>query len=325
MSLIPWAMMVASSVAVDQLKETPLHVGSGGVAEPRHHFRWIMENDSAVMDDRNYTHGTRFDYLENLAKNPYHAIGISFTQNIYTPQLHTHGAVPGQHPYAGYMAFGVGHVYCGENVGSTVEFQLGTTGKASGAREMQDAIHKLCGLERWEGWNDQIRGEVTFQFSAQQDFRLPWAETTLANGMQTDAMFYTREELGTVSISGGAGMNFRIGYNLPGAMQMTRNLSATYAGGTIRKPGYNPDAASYFLVAGASVDYVARDMFIDGGVFHDFERTCGRQPWQVEGRLGLGVRLKGVDYYGGIFVRSRGFRTQKDNTAMGTFSMTFNW
>lgn len=318
-------MMVASSVAVDQLKETPLHEGSGSVAEPRHHFRWIMENDSAVMDDRNYTHGTRFDYLENLAKNPYHALGFSFTQNIYTPQLHTHGAVPGQHPYAGYLALGVGHVYCGEDVGSAVEFQFGTTGKASGAREMQDAIHKLCGLERWEGWNDQIRGEVTFQLSAQQDFRLSCAETTFANGLQTDAVFYTREELGTVSISGGAGVNFRVGYNLPSAMQMTRNLSATYGGGTIRKPGYNPDSASYFLVAGASVDYVARDMFIDGGVFHDFERTCGRQPWQVEGRLGLGVRRKGVDYYGGIFVRSRGFRTQKDNTAMGTFSMTFNW
>lgn len=325
MSLIPWAMMVASSVAVDQLKEIPLHEGSGSVAEPRHHFRWIMENDSAVMDDRNYTHGTRFDYLQNLAKNPAHAFGLSLTQNIYTPQFHTHGAVDGQHPYAGYLALGVGHVYCGENVGSTVEFQLGTTGKASGAREMQDAIHKTFRLERWEGWNDQIRGEVTFEFSAQQDFRLSWAETTMAHGLQTDAVFYTREELGTVSIAGGAGVNFRIGYNLPSAMQMTRNLSASYGGGTIRKSGYNPDAASYFLVAGASVDYVARDMFIDGGVFHDFERTCGRQPWQVEGRLGLGVRRKGVDYYGGIFVRSRGYRSQKDCTALGTFSMTFNW
>ncbi len=325
MSLIPWAVMAAASAAVDQMECIPQRGEAGYTPEPGHHFRWVMENDSAVMDDRNYTHGTRFDYLQNLAKNPAHALGFSLTQNIYTPQLHTHGAVPGQHPYAGYLALGVGHLYRGENVGSTVEFQLGTTGKASGAREMQDAIHKLFCLERWHGWNDQIRGEITFQFSAQQDFRLSWAEATLSNGIQTDAVFYTREELGTVSIAGGAGVNFRIGYNLPSAMQMTRNLSATYGSGTIRKPGYNPDASSYFLVAGASVDYVARDMFIDGGVFHDFERTCGRQPWQVEGRLGLGVRRKGVDYYAGVFVRSRGYRTQEDNTAMGTFSMTFNW
>ena len=325
MSLIPWAVMAAASAAVDQMECIPQRGEAGYTPEPGHHFRWVMENDSAVMDDRNYTHGTRFDYLQNLAKNPAHALGFSLTQNIYTPQLHTHGAVPGQHPYAGYLALGVGHLYRGENVGSTVEFQLGTTGKASGAREMQDAIHKLFYLERWHGWNDQIRGEITFQFSAQQDFRLSWAEATLSNGMQTDAVFYTREELGTVSIAGCAGVNFRIGYNLPSAMQMTRNLSATYGSGTIRKPGYNPDASSYFLVAGASVDYVARDMFIDGGVFHDFERTCGRQPWQVEGRLGLGVRRKGVDYYAGVFVRSRGYRTQEDNTAMGTFSMTFNW
>ena len=168
-------------------------------------------------------------------------------------------------------------------------------------------------------------GSELFQLSAQQDYRLAWVETMQDNGIQTDGVFYTREELGTVSIAGGAGVNFRIGYNLPCAMQMTRNLSATYGSGTIRKPAYNPEEASYFVVAGASVDYIARDMFIDGGVFHDFERTCGRLPWQVEGRLGIGVRRKGVDYYAGAFVRSRGYRSQVDNTALGTFSMTFHW
>lgn len=321
MSLIPWMMMAAASAAVDQLRDEPQQ----GMDAPRHHFRWMMENDSAVMDDRNYTHGTRFDYLHDLAKNPNHALGVSLTQNIFTPQKHTDGNVPGQHPYAGYLALGVAHLYRGEDVGNVVEFQLGTTGKPSGAREMQDAIHKLCGLRRWHGWNDQIRSEVTFQLSAQQDFRLPWVETNFSNGLQTDGVFYTREEVGTVSIAGGAGVNLRIGYNLPCAMQMTRNLSATFGSGTIRKPGYNPDEPSYFLVGGVSVDYVARDLFIDGGVFHDFDRTCRLSPWQVEGRLGLGVRRKNVDYYGGVFVRSRGYRTQNDNTAMGTFSMTFNW
>lgn len=314
-------MMAAASAAVDVLRDEP----QVGMPAPRHHFRWMMENDSAIMDDRYYTHGTRFDYLQDVAKNPAHAFGFSYTQNIYTPESHTDGAVQDQHPYAGYMALGVGHLYRGERVGSTVEFQLGTTGKASGAREMQNAIHKAFGMELWEGWSDQIRGEITFQLSAQQDFRLPWVELNTPGGLQTDGVFYTREELGTVSIAGGVGVNFRVGYNLPCAQQMTRNLSASYGSGTIRKPDYNPDASSYYLVAGCSVDYVARDMFIDGGVFHDFDRTCGVQPWQLEWRLGLGVRRKRVDYYAGAFVRTHGYRSQRDNTAMGTFSMTFNW
>ena len=176
---------------------------------------------------------------------------------------------------------------------------------------------------------DQAKSE--FISSISHELRTPltsikgWAETMQDSGIQTDGAFYTREDVGTVSIAGGVGVNFRIGYNLPCAMQMTRNLSATYGSGTIRKSGYNPEEASYFIVAGASVDYIARDMFIDGGVFHDFERTCGVKPWQAEGRLGLGVRRKGVDYYAGAFIRSRGYRSQLHNTAMGTFSMTFNW
>ncbi|MBE6414907.1 MAG: lipid A deacylase LpxR family protein [Akkermansiaceae bacterium] len=325
MSFIPWMMMGAASVAVDQMEWLPQPGETGYTAAPRHHLRWMMENDSAIVNDRNYTHGTRIDYLHDFALEPNHAVGFSFTQNIYTPYTHAAGAVEREHPYAGYLALGVAHLYRGEDVGNCVEFQLGTTGKASGAREVQDMVHKACRLERWHGWNDQIRGEVTFQLSAQQDYRQAWAESSLSNGWQTDGIFYTREELGTVSIAGGAGFSFRVGHNLPPAMQVTRNNSATFGSGTIRKPDYDPADSSYFLVMGASVDYVARDMFIDGGVFHDFDRTCGVLPWQVEGRLGLGVRRKGVDYYAGAFIRSRGYRTQRDNTALGTFSMTFNW
>ena len=316
--------MGVTSVAVDQLKMTPQPGEPGYSSTPGHHLRWIMENDSAIKDDRNYSHGTRFDYAEDIAGTSF-AYGLSFTQNIYTPMTHTRGAVQREHPYAGYLALGAAFLQYGEDVGHCVEFQLGTTGKASGAREAQDVIHQSVGLDRWHGWNDQIRGEVTFQLTAQQDFRIPWLETSFSNCLQTDGIFYTREELGTVSIAGGAGLSFRIGSNLPPGMQVTRNNAATFGSGTIRKAGYNPDEASYFLVAGVSVDYVARDMFIDGGVFHDFERTCGRLPWQVEGRLGIGVRRKGVDYYAGAFIRSRGYRSQVDNTALGTFSMTFHW
>ena len=325
MSLIPWLTMAAASVAVDQLEWVPQPGEPGYTANPRHHFRWMMENDSACVNDRNYSHGTRFDYAQNLSKNPHHAFGLSLTQNIYTPDYHTDGAVERQHPYAGYLALGVAHLYSGENVGNCVEFQLGTTGKPSGAFEVQDFVHKSMGLERWDGWCDQIPSEVTFQLSAQQDYRQKWAEMTFSNGLQTDGIFYSREELGTVSIAAGAGMSFRVGHNLPPAMQVTRNNAATFGIGTLRKNGYDPSASSWFLVAGCSVDYIARDMFIDGGVFHDFDRTCGLTPWQVEGRLGLGVRRKGVDYYAGAFIRSRGYRTQRDNTALGTFSMTFHW
>ena len=79
------------------------------------------------------------------------------------------------------------------------------------------------------------------------------------------------------------------------------------------------------MLAGVYGEYVARDMTIDGGVFHHFARTCGRTPWQVQGQLGAGVAYKGIDYYAGVLVHSRTYRTQDKNSLMGVFSLTWNW
>lgn len=317
--------MAAASAAVDYVNPIPQPGEPGYAPQPRHHLRFVMENDSAFGSDCNYSHGTRIDYARNLAKMPEHAFGCSFTQNIYTPYMHTHGAVQGEHPYAGYLALGVAHLYTGEHVGSSVEFQLGTTGRTSLAEEAQDLIHKTCGLERWKGWHDQIPAEVTFQFTARQDYRLPCFEISSPGGWQTDATFFTREELGTVSIAAETGVYFRLGRNLPPGMQLVGNNAGNFGVGLLRKNDYDPAATSWYVRAGGSVKYVARDLFIDGGVFHDFDRTCGRQPWVAEAQLGLGVRHKGIDYYAGMVARTRSFRSQIDDTVFGTFNFAFHW
>ena len=325
MSLIPWMLMAAGSVAVDCINPITQPGESGYVAEQRHHLRFLMENDSAAGSDCNYTHGTRIDYARNFSQDPNHAFGLSFTQNIYTPQTHTRGAVPGEHPYAGYMALGVAYLTVGEYVGNSVEFQLGTTGKTSGAREMQDMIHKAFHIDRWEGWSDQIRDEVTFQLTARQDYRLACLETQLPWGMQTAGALFTREELGTVSIAAELGGYIRMGRNLPPSMQYSCNRAADFSIGLLQTPDYDPTASSWYLQAGASVKYVARNLFIDGGVFHDFDRTCSRMPWLGEAQLGLGVRHRGVDYFAGVIARTDYYRGQTDDTVFATFNFAFHW
>ena len=325
MSLIPVVSALAAGAAIDALAPLPQPGDADFTTQPRHHLRFVMENDSPFGSDCNYTHGTRIDYAKSLPKNSHHAFGVSLTQNIYTPEPHTKGAVPGDHPYAGYLAVGVAHLFTGEYVGSSVEFQLGTTGKPSLAFDTQDLVHKTCGLERWEGWGDQIPSEMTFQFSARQDFRLPWLETTTPGGLQTDATFVTREELGTVSIAAEAGVYFRFGRNLPPAMQVNGNHAADYGVGLIRKPGYDPYASSWFVLLGGSVRYVARDLFIEGGVFHDYDYACNAEPWVGEATAGVGLRRKGVDYYLGVVTRTPNFHDQKDDTFFGTFNFGFHW
>lgn len=322
MSAIPWMIMAAAGAAIDYVDPLPrLEPGE----QPRHHLRMLMENDSPFGSDCNYTHGTRIDYAQNLAKNPHHAFGASLTQNIYTPETHTKGAVPGEHPYAGYLAVGVAHMFIGETIGSSIEFQIGATGKYSFAEDSQDLIHKGFGLDRWEGWHDQIPFEMTFQLTARQDYRLAWLETTTASGLQTDATLFTREELGTVSVAAETGVYFRFGRNLPPAMQVNGNHAATFGVGLIRKPDYDPETMSWYLLAGGSVRYVAHDLFIEGGVFHDYDFGCSREPWVGEATVGFGVRRKGVDYYAGVVTRTPNFHAQVDDTFFATFNIAFHW
>lgn len=323
MSFLPWMAAAAAAVGIDYVNPIAQPGEPGYNPKPANHFRLVLENDSAFGHDMNYTHGTRFEYVRDVSEK--HAFSASLTQNIYTPEDHTHGNVPGQRPYAGYLNVGVGHLYKGEYVGNATEFQIGTTGKPSFAEDSQWFIHMLGDMEQWKGWGDQLDTEVTFQLTTRQDYRLPWLETTTKSGLETDATLYTREEAGTVSIAGGVGLSLRIGRNLPASMQVNGNEAANFGVGTLRKAHYRPEETSWFIVGGVYVEYVARDMFIDGGAMHRFDQTCSRKPWQVEGQLGLGVVHRGISYYAGGLIHSHAYRTQSKNSTMGTFAVSWNW
>lgn len=315
--------MLVASVAADYTNPIPAEGEPGYRAEPIHHFRVMFENDSAYGEDRNYSHGTRFDYAQQIV--PEHYWGISLTQNIYTPETHTGGRVWGQHPYAGYLAIGGAYMYRGESVGVSLELQAGVTGKPSLAENSQWLVHEMGNMKHWKGWGEQIPAEPTLQLSARQDWRLPFCETGSFGGFQTDGMIFTREALGTVAVSGGAGVVLRWGRNLPAGMQVTGNHPADYSVGLLRKPAYDPSRLSWFVVGSVYGEYVARDMFIDGGVFHDFEQTCSRKPWQAEMQLGVGVVHEGIQYYAGAVWHTVEYRTQDHHSLYGTFAISWHW
>lgn len=322
MSLL-WLSAAAAAGAAMYTNPLPQPGDAGYRPSPVHHVRLVAENDSGFGNDSNYTSGVRLDYTHSLDNGD--AWGASITQNIYTPERHSGSNVRNEQPYAGLLSLGAGYILRGDKVGCTTEFQLGTTGNASLAHSIQNSLHSAGGMTTWDGWGAQVPSEVTFQLTSQQDYRLPSPHSVGKAGWETDASLYTREELGTVFISGGVGCTFRMGHNLPDSMVNNGNRRAAFGISSLRKPKYNRSELSYFLVADAYVAYVARDLAIDGGVFHSFEQTCSRTPWQAELRLGVGASYKGIDYYaGGLFYTER-YRTQRDPGCVGCFSVTWHW
>lgn len=323
MSVIPWAVMAGGSLLAGHYNPIAQPGEPGYTTMPQHHLRVLFENDSAFGNDGNYSHGSRIDYAQSLPNGD--AWGISLVQDIYTPETHTDGAVPNEHPYAGYMAVGAAYLLRGEDFGTSVELQVGTTGNPSLSRYSQNGLHEACGMQTWDGWGDQVPSEVTVQLTSRQDFRIPWLEFDCGNGWTTDATFFTREEVGTAFIRGGAGLSVRYGVNLPAAMQVNGNRAGNFGIGLLDKPAYHREETSYFLVASVYTEFVAHDITIDGGVVHHFDQTCSRKPWQVEVQLGVGVSHGGIDYFAGAVYHSLRYRTQKTESMYGTFSGTWHF
>lgn len=323
MSMLPLVTMAALSAGTNYLAPVPQPGDPGFTNTPQHHFRLLFENDALFGDDQDYSHGTRLDYAQELSNGD--AWGLSLVQNIYTPKSRTLGAVPGEHPYAGYMALGGAYLQRGRDIGAVYELQLGVTGNQSLARYSQKVVHELFDMYEWNGWRDQVPAEMVFQFNARQDFRLEALEVTTPNGWQTDVTFYTQEQIGTFRISAGAGIAARWGVNLPPSMQVTGNTAANYGLGLLKKPEYDRSRPSYFVVGSVYGGYVAHSLPVEGGVFRHFEHARRREPWQWEARLGLGACYKGVDYFAGAVYLSDTFAGQTSGTLFGSFAISLHW
>ena len=323
MSVLPFAAYAAVAGAAGLLNPIPQMGQPGYTPEPKNHLRFLFENDSPSGRDRNYTHGTRLDYARTMESG--HAWGLSLMQNMYTPERHTYHNNPGEHPYCGYMALGGAFLWRGTDFGWSGELQVGLTGNASCAGRFQNVLHSAFNMSTWKGWRDQVPSEVTMELSTRQEWAPPCLQYTIGRDWQLDTRLVLRESVGSVRISGGSGLAFRVGRNLPPTMQAVSNTATNFGIGLIRKPDYNPQVTSYFLTVEMYADYVARDISVDGGIFHHFERTCARTPWQLEGRAGVGISRKGIDYFAGLLVYSRTYKTQDENAVMGTFSISWNW
>lgn len=321
--LMPALIIGGTSLFTALTNPIPLKGEEGYNAKPSHHLRMMVENDVIFSEDCDYSHGSRIDYAQRMADGNYW--GLSLTQSIYTPYTRTSGKVYKEHPYAGYLALGAAYIARGENFGISTELQLGTTGKASGAGEVQKLIHELGDMYSWDGWDDQIPSEFTMQLASRQDFNIKSMDCKSSSGWEMDSQFYTRQSLGTVRISAGMGWGIRYGHNLPNSSRTAGISEAEFGVSSLIKDGYDPSELSYYLLFNVYGEYVARDLFIDGGVFHNFDTTCSVVPWQGQIKLGIGMVRQGVDYYLGLNYGSLTYRSQKKHPAFGVFSIGWNW
>jgi lipid A 3-O-deacylase len=154
-----------------------------------------------------------------------------------------------------------------------VTVTLGVTGPPSLARFTQTLAHSVApSFNRPTDWNRQIRFEPG-AIVAYEQRRRTFAYSAGAFGF--DVLPSVSIEAGNVTTSAGAGVQSRVGWNLPHP--------------------WLPESvpASVTATAGVSGHAVLRDIFLDGNTFEPNFRV-GHKPLVGSGELGLEIRIRAL-------------------------------
>ncbi|MDP1901020.1 MAG: lipid A deacylase LpxR family protein [Rubrivivax sp.] len=337
-----------------------------------------LENDLFVDTDRNYTNGAALtavsrDIAGSLrteclpapvrlhaelikwlnpgfwsdAGGPAHSqnVVVKFGQSIYTPNdpLRT-DLIADDRPYAGLLYVGMSWnrrthaAHSDTEMLDTREITLGVIGPWSLARQAQNLIHDAVGSERFLGWDHQLKNEPALQGVMDRKFRGYRGDGATTPGFSADSIRSIGLRLGNIETSVSAGIEGRIGWNLPndfgtypirpGAENRSPS-SASLRGGSNEATGIaSGPRAGVHLFGMLEAKFVAHDFSLDGNLFRSSHQVT-RRPWVAQAAVGLsaqglvaghGVKLAVMRVY-----RSPEFREQPSNHAYGSVALSLEY
>lgn len=262
---------------------------------------------------------------------------LRISQSMYTPRDRTRtDLVVDDRPYAGLLALSVAwNLRHAEPARArdrldTYELTLGVIGPASLARQAQDAVHDLIGVDRFLGWDQQLGNEPALQLAVERRWRPPRGDAMQVEGWSTEAIRSAGLRMGNIQTSAAAGIEWRAGWNLP-------NDFGAYPlgpGAENRPPAPGPQSGAVHRLPGAQVfasaelRAVAWDFSLDGNLLRS-SHSVTREPlvaqvaigWGVHGPLaGRGWRLTAMRVW-----RSREFSGDRSHHSFGSIALGVEW
>lgn len=196
-------------------------------------------------------------------------VQIDLVMEIYTPRDITDpDPPPGDHPYAGVIAFDLG-VYATD--GRTMHgyvARLGLVGPATGAESVQNWMHRQTGRAEAVGWDRQLANEPLLNLYYFHQRRL-WRWTPSERGLGFDVSANGGAGLGNYFIGAYAGLQARCGLALPANFARGNPMGFQEEIVGFPPPGKRLVAFVFAQVTGVAV---ARYLPIDGNTFQDSVR-----------------------------------------------------
>lgn len=320
------------------------------------YLTFYLDNDLFSGTDRDYTNGARLSwisgnrpvaelggiqrYLRRLigdesspaafqklsgfasASGISYNYGVAFTQLMYTPEDPlTATLIQDERPYAGVALLGFSLHAMDESVLNTVALSVGIAGRHAFAEETQDFIHSLRGVEKFNGWDNQVPNEVLINLRLNQKRRLSFVD--YENGMfAIDGFRESAIAIGNFRTEALIGGMVRIGFNLPVEFSDPRLSPDAYSHKLFQSDRMQDSKWSVYSMLGVRGSAIAHDVSLDGPLFRGgFETGVDRRPFTAEAYLGFGVRLTDWELSYVHTYRTKEFNTQSGGPSFGSIAI----
>ena len=312
-------------------------------------FSAYFENDLFSHTDQHYTNGTKLSWISpdltsyaesdklpdwslplihrlpfinepGLQRN----IALSIGQNMYTPKdTSRQDLIEDDRPYAGWTYFGVAfHSKSGRRLDS-MEIQLGIVGPESFAEQTQKFVHSARGIDRPNGWDNQLKNEPGLNIIYERKWRLFEAK----QGLGFDTITHLGGSVGNVSTYANTGIEARFGWNIPSDF----GVSLIRPAGETNAPVDEQDPR-FFGIRGFSLHFfvsvdgraVLRDISLDGNTFTD-SHSVDKKHFVADIAAGISVIFYRFKLsYAQVF-RTKEFKGQQNEHTFGSITFSFTY
>lgn len=255
-------------------------------------------------------------------------LALSVGQMMYTPADTARAdLVVDDRPYAGWLYGSAAFHSKTYRRLDTFEIQAGLTGPWSLAEQAQDLIHGLRGFRKASGWDNQIDTELGFALIYEYKYRIV-PRTDFARLCGVDAVVHAGGAAGTVFTHANAGLEVRLGWNLPTdfGTALIRPAGETDAPADTRDPRHagRSSQPGFHLFASATARYVLRDIFLDGNTFSDSHHV-DKNALIGDFAFGASIIYHGFKLSYAQALRTDEFESQRDNQRFGSISLSFTY
>lgn len=309
---------------------------------------FYLDNDMFAGTDENYTNGARLSWvsadlerdrlprLQRLMSDIseplrwrrdeelFYSAGVSLTQVMFTPEdKMSYEPVEGQRPYAAWTGIGFSTHVKSQTALDSFEFAVGVTGEYAFGENTQDFIHSLKGVDKANGWDNQIPTELTLNLHythrellfQQGKFTDPWRFEVIGNYGGDLGNFLTQARVGT---------DFRLGYHLPPQYISTAVDVNGYTHQLFGSSREQQGDWSFFVGCGVEGRAVGYNITLDGTMFSD-SPSVDRRPFVGEIYGSLGVRWRDWTLSYRQSQRTEEFEGQGDPQSFGSIAISVSF